>query len=383
MQLTLGANAALSGAQMAVDVQITGAQQLAQQLGLVWLVLDQQRKPQGTPAYLQASTAWAQATPIEHGARWQMDLNQVPAAAHSVLLVLYSFASKTTLGMVNCQIDIAQTHQYLPQLQGCTDSAMIVLELYRRNDQWKVRALGEGSSYGLAALGRRLELALDEKHPESASGGASGHPSSDDQPSQWTGTAFAISPRHLLTCAHVADEASQMQISSQQGRRRVQCIAMDRPNDLAVLLVDDQDLPSYLTIHPMRAGELGESVTALGYPLSGVMGSHLQVTQGCISSLRGYQEDIGRLQFTAPIQSGSSGSPLLDQAGKVLGMVTSTLNNAQNMNFAVKHYLMWAILDTIGFEAPKNSGKISLATLTQPQLVKQAQSSIWQIYCVR
>ena len=383
MQLTLGANAALSGAQLAVDVLVSGVQQLAQQLGLVWLVLDQQRKPQGTPAYLQAPTAWAQATPIEQGARWQMDLNQVPASAHSVLLVLYSFASKTTLGMVNCQIEIAQTHQYTPQLQGCTDSAMIVLELYRRNDQWKVRALGEGSSYGLAALGRRLELALDEKHPESASGGSSGHPSSDDQPNQWTGTAFAISPRHLLTCAHVADEASQMQISSQQGRRRVQCIAMDRPNDVAVLLVDDQDLPSYLPIHPTHAGELGESVTALGYPLSGVMGSHLQVTQGCISSLRGYQEDIGRLQFTAPIQSGSSGSPLLDQYGKVLGMVTSSLNNAQNMNFAVKHYLMWAILDTIGFDAPKNSGKISLATLTQPQLVKQAQSSIWQIYCVR
>lgn len=379
-ELELGANTLLSGQSPRIQVKLQGQLQIGQQLGLVWLVLDAQRKPIGTPAYLQSPTDWAKVEPITQGAEWQLQLSQVPSNTQHLMLVMYSYASKTTLGQVECKLECT-TDQilYTPPLRNNTDSAMIMLEVYQRNGQWKLRALAEGSPYGLAALGRRLELALDEKHPESSSG----HPSSDDQPNQWTGTAFAISPRHLLTCAHVADEASQMQISSQQGRRRVQCIAMDRPNDVAVLLVDDQDLPSYLPIHPTRAGELGESVTALGYPLSGVMGSHLQVTQGCISSLRGYQEDIGRLQFTAPIQSGSSGSPLLDQYGKVLGMVTSSLNNAQNMNFAVKHYLMWAILDTIGFDAPKNSGKISLATLTQPQLVKQAQSSIWQIYCVR
>jgi len=66
-----------------------------------------------------------------------------------------------------------------------------------------------------------------------------------------------------------------------------------------------------------------------------------------------------------------------------LGMVTSSLVNAQNMNFAVKHYLLWALLDTIGFDVPAASQRVSLASLSQTQLVKQAQSAIWQVSCQR
>jgi S1-C subfamily serine protease len=380
MTLTVGANTPLHSLTPSVEVSVTGSQQLAEQLGVMWLALDAQRQPACTPAYLQTATDWATAEPSAQGACWRMDLNRLPESAQHVMLVLYSYSSLTTLGQVSCQLTIQpDATSYVPQLQGCTDSAMIVLELYCRQGQWKARALADGSAYGLAALGRRLSLALDEKHPTAQPDHAIPH----DQPSQWTGTAFAISPRHLLTCAHVADEASQIQLSSLQGRRTAQCIAMDRPNDVAVLLINEQDLPHVLPVKQGRAGELGESVTALGYPLSGLIGSHLQVTQGCISSLRGYQEDIGRLQFTAPIQSGSSGSPLLDQQGQVLGMVTSSLVNAQNMNFAVKHYLLWALLDTIGFDVPAASQRVSLASLSQTQLVKQAQSAIWQVSCQR
>ncbi|MEC7119509.1 MAG: trypsin-like peptidase domain-containing protein [Pseudomonadota bacterium] len=395
VDLVLGANTALSGHAPCIHVTLQGQQQIGEQLGLVWLALDAQRKPTGTPAYLQSPTDWASVEAIEHGAAWQLQLSQVPPNSQHLMLVLYSYSSKTTLGQVECKLHCTTDDiHYTPPLRSSTDSAMIVLEVYQRNGQWKLRALAEGSPYGLAALGRRLELALDEKHPTAnhtppdrqgqGGTGRGGYGNDDDKPNDWTGTAFAISPRHLLTCAHVADEARQIQLSSLQGRRTAQCIAMDRPNDVAVLLINEQDLPHVLPVHQGRAGELGESVTALGYPLSGLIGSHLQVTQGCISSLRGYQEDIGRLQFTAPIQSGSSGSPLLDQQGQVLGMVTSSLMNAQNMNFAVKHYLIWALLDTIGFESQAMAQQpIGMSPLSQTQLVKQAQKAIWQVSCQR
>ncbi len=389
-ELVLGANTTLSNRTPCLHVKVQGQQQIGQQLGLVWLALDAQRKPTGTPAYLQSPTDWAVPEVIDSGAGWQLQLDQVPANSQHLMLVLYSYSSKTTLGQVECTLHCRNDDiRYQPQLRSSTDSAMIVLEVYQRNGQWKLRALAEGSPYGLAALGRRLELALDEKHPAATSQtspegqGRGGYGNDQDRPNDWTGTAFAISPRHLLTCAHVADEARQIQISSQQGRRTAQCIAIDRPNDVAILLINEQDLPHVLSVHEGRAGELGEAVTALGYPLAGLIGSHLQVTQGCISSLRGYQEDIGRLQFTAPIQAGSSGSPLLDQHGKVVGMVTSSLSNAQNMNFAVKHYLIWALLDTIGFESSTTAQKLSVMPLGQTQLVKQAQSAIWQVSCQR
>lgn len=396
--LVLGANTALSSSSPRIQVTLQGQQKIGEQLGLVWLALDAQRKPTGTPAYLQSPTDWATVESIDQGAAWQLQLSQVPANSQHLMLVLYSYASKTTLGQVECKLECStdQIH-YTPQLRGSTDSAMIVLEVYQRNGQWKLRALAEGSPYGLAALGRRLELALDEKHPTASqtppdgqgaagagrTGYGNGGYGNDDSSNEWTGTAFAIGHRHLLTCAHVADDARHIQLSSLQGRRTAQCIAMDRPNDVAVLLINEQDLPHVLSIHQGRAGELGEAVTALGYPLSGLIGSHLQVTQGCISSLRGYQEDIARLQFTAPIQAGSSGSPLLDQHGKVLGLVTSSLVSAQNMNFAVKHYLLWALLDSIGFELSNPAPPISMAALSQTQLVKQAQKAIWQVSCQR
>ena len=384
MNLTVGANAPCAGVQPVVDVQIGGTQQLAEQLGLVWLALDAARKPVGTPSYLQQQSAWARAEPSTSGARWQMDLAAVPANTQHLMLVLYSYGSKTTLGQVACTVlcaasaDSTETIQYQPNFSGSTDGAMIVLELYLRQAQWKVRALAEGSPYGLAALGRRLELALDEKHPNSAANPAGG---AADEPNQWTGTAFAISPRLLLTCAHVTDGAQHIRLSSLQGRRTAHCIAYDTQHDVAVLSVQEADLPHTLPLHTGRAGQLGESVTALGYPLSGLIGSHLQVTQGSISSLRGIQENSAFLQFTAPIQSGSSGSPLLDQSGVVVGMVTATLSNTQNMNFAVKHYGLWALLDTVGFEAAATP--VRPMPLTAPQLVKQAQHALWHVSCER
>jgi S1-C subfamily serine protease len=379
MTLTVGANTPLHSLTPSVEVRVTGSQQLAEQLGVMWLALDAQRQPACTPAYLQTATDWATAEPSAQGACWRMDLNQLPESAQHLMLVLYSYSSLTTLGQVSCQLTIQpDATSYVPQLQGCTDSAMIVLELYCRQGQWKARALADGSAYGLAVLGRRLSLALDEKHPTAQPD----HTTPHDQPSQWTGTAFAISPRLLLTCAHVTDGAREIQLNALHGRRTAHCIAYDRQNDVAILSVNEADLPVVLPLHQGRAGQLGESVTTLGYPLSGLVGSHLQVTQGCISSLRGIAENSACLQFTAPIQSGSSGSPLLDQMGQVVGMVIATMSNTQNMNFAVKHYLLWALLDSVGFE-PALPVPDARVPLSPPQLVKQAQQALWHVSCQR
>ncbi|MDO6806723.1 serine protease, partial [Wenyingzhuangia sp. 1_MG-2023] len=70
---------------------------------------------------------------------------------------------------------------------------------------------------------------------------------------------------------------------------------------------------------------LGETVVALGFPLAGFAGGDVHVTQGGISALFGVHNDASILQFTAPIQPGSSGSPLFDSNGAVVGMVTSSI----------------------------------------------------------
>ena len=145
-----------------------------------------------------------------------------------------------------------------------------------------------------------------------------GYPNSDDRrpPRQvqsgetWTGTAFAIDPDYLLTCYHVIESAAIIGVRQQgQPDREAQVVLSDIGSDSAIIRVSET-LPSYLPLAQRCSDNLGETITTLGFPLSG-LSSQLQVTQGCISGLTGFGDDIRDWQFTAPIQPGSSGSPLL------------------------------------------------------------------------
>lgn len=82
------------------------------------------------------------------------------------------------------------------------------------------------------------------------------------------------------------------------------------------------------------------------------------------------------MQFTAPIQPGSSGSPVFDQQGLVCGLVTSSMADAQNMSFAVKAALVLAFLEAARLHAQRDR---SAQSLTTPELVRAAQAGLWRI----
>lgn len=75
---------------------------------------------------------------------------------------------------------------------------------------------------------------------------------------------------------------------------------------------------------------VGEEVFVIGNP-SGLAQS---LSSGIVSAIR-QQEGIKLIQFTAPISPGSSGSPVFDNAGRLVGIVTSQVTEGQNLNFAV------------------------------------------------
>ncbi|WP_308873615.1 S1C family serine protease [Thiothrix subterranea] len=180
-----------------------------------------------------------------------------------------------------------------------------------------------------------------------------------------------------MTNAHVADGASRIRLSSLQGNLDAEPIISDSTNDLALLRVAS---PSHLQPLPFRSSGVGlaQSITTLGYPLAGLMGSGIQVTQGVISGLFGAHNDIRLLQFTAPIQPGSSGSPLLDETGAVSGVVSSTFTHAQNMNFAIRHSLAIALMEAANIQYNLQS---SAQTLSAAQMVTQTQNAIWRVEC--
>ena len=142
----------------------------------------------------------------------------------------------------------------------------------------------------------------------------------------WDG--FAIDPYHLLTCEHVVDGANQIALR-QQGYPDMECqvVLADEGSDTALLKVN-QPLPSYLPVRERGYDLLGEQITTLGFPLTG-LGNHYKSPKAISQGYQGIGNDIRFMQFTAPIQPGSSGSPLLLPTGEVVGMVTHTIANTR------------------------------------------------------
>ena len=68
------------------------------------------------------------------------------------------------------------------------------------------------------------------------------------------------------------------------------------------------------------------SVVAVGFPLLGLLASEANVTTGTVSALAGIGDNPRFLQVTVPVQPGSSGGPLLDLQGRVVGVVVGKLD---------------------------------------------------------
>lgn len=101
----------------------------------------------------------------------------------------------------------------------------------------------------------------------------------------------------------------------------------DAEKDIALVKVIGNRLP-FIRPAKNHQPKQGENIVVIGSPL----GLETTISDGIISSVRGKD---GLLQITAPISQGSSGSPVLNSDGEVMGVVTYLAKGGQNLNFAV------------------------------------------------
>ncbi|WP_339479843.1 MULTISPECIES: trypsin-like peptidase domain-containing protein [unclassified Pseudomonas] len=373
--LAPGANTALSGSKAAWTLESDQLTAFGSTAAIALLPVDEKRSPKGTPALFHApQTDWMEWSGEPEQIACSIDFTRLPTGSDRVLVVVYIYSNLGPISALRAlRLTIDGTIKYHLDISGQGETAMIIGEFYLRAGQWKFRALAEGSAYGLSALGRRIGLDIDDANPESRrSDPESGR---NGSASSATGTGFAVSPSMVVTCAHVIEGMSEVRINSFNGHHRVEPVMVDTRNDIALLRVE------HGTLSPVRFSgasgcSLGDPVVAVGYPMSGVAGGGAHVTQGGVSALFGLRNDSSLLQFTAPIQPGSSGSPLFDAAGGVMGMVTSSVPDAQNMNFAVKLNLLVSFLDACNVSVVLDPLK---ASISASEIARRVQPSLWKI----
>jgi hypothetical protein len=145
-----------------------------------------------------------------------------------------------------------------------------------------------------------------------------------------SGTGFVVgADGRVATSLHVVQDHGAIQITLADGRvfTDVRVVSYDQPRDLVVLKIPARGL------RPLRLGRRrlgpGEPVVAIGNPL----GLDNTVSDGVVSALR--ERSAGDLiQISAPISPGSSGGPVLDDRGRVIGIATLVSTVGQNLNFA-------------------------------------------------
>jgi S1-C subfamily serine protease len=145
------------------------------------------------------------------------------------------------------------------------------------------------------------------------------------------GSGFFVSDGVIATNAHVIDGASSgiaRLVGGTQTMQVLGALAVDHNADLALLKVDSS-APS-LVLGPNTSPTVGDDVYVVGNPL-GLEGTF---SEGIISGVRHFDSD-SVLQMTAPISPGSSGGPVMDSSGAVIGIAVATFQNGQNLNLAV------------------------------------------------
>lgn len=156
------------------------------------------------------------------------------------------------------------------------------------------------------------------------------------------GSGFFVKPRQIATNLHVVEGAASgyAKLIGEKTKYDIRGIsAIDEKRDLVILNVTafgKQPLP----LHDSDTVLVGETVYAVGNP-HGLEGTF---SQGIISSVRTVGTDK-LLQLTAPISPGSSGGPVLNHRGNVIGVSVATYRGGQNLNFAIpSNYLAKLVL---------------------------------------
>ncbi len=164
-------------------------------------------------------------------------------------------------------------------------------------------------------------------------------PWTKNSPQQVKGSGVVIDGNRILTNAHVVKYASQIYVQPNQSASHIpaRVEAMTPGMDLAILKLDDESFFDKRGTLPFaeELPRVKDNINVYGYPTGG---TELSVTQGIVSRIEYtdyyYQATGLRIQVDAALNFGNSGGPAVTD-GKLVGLVFSLIQNAQNIGYLI------------------------------------------------
>lgn len=156
------------------------------------------------------------------------------------------------------------------------------------------------------------------------------------------GSGFIIDKGVIVTNLHVIEDASFGFVEFEGNKYDIEgYISVDQENDLVLLKVPIEK--EGIKIHEGNIYS-GEKVFVAGNPI----GLPQTISDGIISNPERKLSNKKLIQITAPISPGSSGGPVTNQNGELIGVACGTLIEGQNLNFAIPVEYLKVLINNAG-----------------------------------
>lgn len=147
------------------------------------------------------------------------------------------------------------------------------------------------------------------------------------------GSGIVIDPLgRILTSAHVVRDLPQVAVTFDDGTtKQARVLDQDKKLDIAILQVKGAPGAGVLPWASVSSVAMGDDAYAMGAPRK----MSFTLSRGIVSHVgRGF-DGVRFIQTDVPINSGSSGGPLIDEDGKVIGLLSFVLRDTEGLAFAI------------------------------------------------
>jgi serine protease Do len=198
------------------------------------------------------------------------------------------------------------------------------------------------------------------------------------------GTSFMIDNKgYLVTNYHVVEGSSTILVQNGKGQEfKARLVHFDAAKDIAILKIEDEDFKPVGTLpYSIKKGstDLGAEIFTLGFPKDEIV-----YNEGYLSSKNGHNGDTVTVQIAVSANPGNSGGPVLNKNGEVIGILSTSEEQAEGVVFAIKSKNIFKALEELkkqdtGYNKVKLPSSTSLRGMDREQQIKQVEDYVFLV----